>query len=91
VTGLAGRAAGRAIGANLTRVPPGKAAFAFHQHHANEEYFFILSGTGVCTNEGGGARSRFPSHDATRNTAGYRDGEDGRRVRDIIAGDTSPE
>jgi uncharacterized cupin superfamily protein len=37
----------RSIGANLTRVPPGKAAFPFHHHHANEEHFFILSGTGV--------------------------------------------
>lgn len=37
----------RSIGANVTRVPPGKAAFPFHHHHANEEHFFILSGTGV--------------------------------------------
>ena len=37
----------RQIGANLTRVPPGKAAFPFHHHHGNEEHFFILSGTGV--------------------------------------------
>ena len=44
---LAGPAGGRAIGANLTRVPPGNAAFPFHHHHANEEHFFILSGSGV--------------------------------------------
>jgi uncharacterized cupin superfamily protein len=37
----------RSIGANVTRVPPGKAAFPFHHHHANEEHFFIISGTGV--------------------------------------------
>ncbi len=37
----------RSIGANVTRVPPGKAAFPLHHHHANEEHFFILSGTGV--------------------------------------------
>ncbi|HET9693350.1 MAG TPA: cupin domain-containing protein, partial [Steroidobacteraceae bacterium] len=37
----------RAIGANVTRVPPGKAAFPFHHHHANEEHFFVLSGRGV--------------------------------------------
>jgi uncharacterized cupin superfamily protein len=35
------------IGSNLTRVPPGKAAFPFHHHHANEEHFFVISGTGV--------------------------------------------
>lgn len=35
------------IGANVTTVPPGKAAFPFHHHHANEEHFFILSGSGV--------------------------------------------
>ena len=37
----------RQIGANLTRIPPGKAAFPLHHHHGNEEHFFILSGTGV--------------------------------------------
>jgi uncharacterized cupin superfamily protein len=37
----------RSIGANVTRVPPGKAAFPLHHHYANEEHFFILSGTAV--------------------------------------------
>lgn len=37
----------RRIGANVTRIPPGKAAFPFHHHHGNEEHFFILSGSGV--------------------------------------------
>ncbi len=37
----------QAIGANVTRVPPGKAAFPLHHHYANEEHFFILSGKGV--------------------------------------------
>lgn len=36
-----------AIGTNVTRVPPGKAAFPIHHHHCNEEHFFILSGSGV--------------------------------------------
>lgn len=35
------------IGTNISRVPPRKAAFPFHHHHANEEHFFVLSGTGV--------------------------------------------
>ena len=37
----------KAIGANVTRVPPGNAAFPFHHHYANEEHFLILGGTGV--------------------------------------------
>ncbi len=53
MTELARPAGGKAIGANLTRVPPGKAAFPFHHHFVNEEHFFILSGTGVLrTGEG---------------------------------------
>ena len=44
---LAAPLGARTIGANVTRVPPGKAAFPLHHHHANEEHFFILSGTGV--------------------------------------------
>ncbi len=44
---LGDHAGARAIGANVTRVPPGKAAFPLHHHHANEEHFFILSGSGV--------------------------------------------
>lgn len=47
MTQLAGMLGARDIGANLTRVPPGKAAFPFHHHHANEEHFFILSGSGI--------------------------------------------
>lgn len=47
LTALGSSAGARAIGANVTRVPPGKAAFPLHHHHANEEHFFILSGTGV--------------------------------------------
>ena len=146
MTELAGPAGGRAIGANLTRVPPGKAAFPFHHHHANEEHFFILSGTGlvrvgarvhavkaqdylvhlpggpehahqlintgaedlvylaistrimpevvgypdsaktgVRTDEGTGDASRFLIRDTARNTAGYWDDEDGRRVREVSA------
>jgi len=44
---LAGPLGAQAIGANVTRVPPGKAAFPFHHHRANEEHFFVLSGSGV--------------------------------------------
>jgi uncharacterized cupin superfamily protein len=44
---LAGPLGARSIGANVTRVPPGKAAFPIHHHHANEEHFFVLSGHGT--------------------------------------------
>jgi uncharacterized cupin superfamily protein len=47
MTELAGALGAKTIGANLTRVPPGKAAFPFHHHYANEEHFFVISGTGV--------------------------------------------
>ncbi len=47
MSSLARHAGARSIGANVTRVPPGKAAFPLHHHLANEEHFFILSGTGV--------------------------------------------
>ncbi len=36
----------RQLGYNITAVPPGKRAFPFHNHHVNEEMFFILEGTG---------------------------------------------
>ena len=35
------------VGASVTRVKPGKAAFQFHHHYGNEEHFFIVSGTGT--------------------------------------------
>lgn len=35
------------LGYNVTVVPPGKRAFPFHNHHVNEELFFILSGEGT--------------------------------------------
>jgi uncharacterized cupin superfamily protein len=36
----------RRLGYNLTSVAPGKRAFPFHNHHANEELFFVLEGEG---------------------------------------------
>jgi uncharacterized cupin superfamily protein len=35
------------LGYNLTKVAPGKRAFPFHNHHVNEEMFFVLEGSGV--------------------------------------------
>jgi len=34
------------LGYSLIAVPPGKRAFPFHNHHANEEMFFVLEGSG---------------------------------------------
>lgn len=43
-----GRATGGAqLGASLYEVPPGKAAFPYHAHYANEEAIFILEGVGT--------------------------------------------
>ncbi|AGY58324.1 cupin domain-containing protein [Gloeobacter kilaueensis] len=47
MTELAEPLGSKSVGVNITRVPPGKAAFPLHHHHVNEEHFFILSGTGV--------------------------------------------
>ncbi len=40
------RIGARLLGYNITVVPPGKRAVPFHNHHANEEMFYILQGTG---------------------------------------------
>jgi uncharacterized cupin superfamily protein len=36
----------RRLGFNITEIPPGKRAFPYHAHRANEEMFFILEGEG---------------------------------------------
>lgn len=36
----------RKLGFNVTVIPPGKRAFPYHAHRANEEMFFILEGEG---------------------------------------------
>jgi len=37
----------RNLSYNITVIPPGKRAFAYHRHHAIEEMFFILEGKGT--------------------------------------------
>jgi uncharacterized cupin superfamily protein len=44
---VAPRVGARKLGYNITVVPPGKRAFPFHSHHANEEMFFVLDGEGT--------------------------------------------
>ena len=36
----------RKLGFNVTVIPPGKKAFPYHAHRANEEMFFVLEGQG---------------------------------------------
>ena len=43
---IAPRLGAQKLGYNITAVPPGKRAFPFHNHHVNEEMFFILEGNG---------------------------------------------
>lgn len=40
------RVGAQKLGYNVTAVPPGKSAFPFHNHHANEEMVFVLQGVG---------------------------------------------
>ena len=42
----------RKLGYNVTIVPPGKKAWPYHRHHANEEMFFILEGEGLLRLDG---------------------------------------
>lgn len=37
----------RKLGYNLSVCPPGKSVCPYHNHHSNEEMFFILEGEGV--------------------------------------------
>lgn len=34
-------------GVHLCRIPPGKEAFAYHLHHREEEWVYVLSGQGI--------------------------------------------
>lgn len=44
---MAARIGAEKLGCRLIAVPAGKKAWPFHSHHANEELFFILEGTGT--------------------------------------------
>ncbi len=43
---LAGAAGSEQLGCSLYELPPGKRAWPYHYHTANEEALFVLSGTG---------------------------------------------
>ena len=44
---IGGKIGAKKLGYNLTIVPPGKKSCPFHNHHANEEFFLVLEGTGT--------------------------------------------
>jgi len=44
---ISGPLGARLLGCRVTVVPPGKRAWPFHSHHANEEIFIILEGEGT--------------------------------------------
>ncbi len=49
---LSRRAGLERIGVSLARVPPGKESFAYHSHHCEEEWIYILRGRGVAIVDG---------------------------------------
>jgi uncharacterized cupin superfamily protein len=40
-------------GVSLARIPPGKESFVYHSHEREEEWLYILSGTGTAEIDGG--------------------------------------
>lgn len=58
---IAAHIGARKLGYNLTVLPPGKAQCPFHNHHAEEEMFFILEGEGEL--RFGEARHPIRAHD----------------------------
>ena len=44
---ISGRIGAQKLGYSLTVVEPGKKVCPFHNHHVNEEMFFVLEGTGL--------------------------------------------
>lgn len=39
-------------GVSIVRIPPGKESFAYHLHHCEEEWIYILSGGGIAEIDG---------------------------------------
>ena len=39
-------------GISIVRIPPGKESFAYHAHHVEEEWIYVLSGTGTAKIDG---------------------------------------
>jgi uncharacterized cupin superfamily protein len=53
VFAMLGRRAGlERTGLNLARMPPGKESFAYHRHHCEEEWIYIIEGRAVAEIDG---------------------------------------
>ena len=50
--GVAVHVGARKLGYGVVRLKPGKRAWPFHSHHANEEFFYILEGSGTLRHAG---------------------------------------
>ena len=46
-THLSGLAGLRRTGVSFVRIPPGRESFVYHRHHLEEEWIYILSGSGT--------------------------------------------
>ena len=51
-THLSGLAGLKRTGVSLVRIPPGKESFAYHLHHREEEWIYILAGRGIALVDG---------------------------------------
>ena len=51
-THLSGMAGLTRTGVSVVRIPPGKESFAYHMHHREEEWVYILTGRGVAQIDG---------------------------------------
>jgi uncharacterized cupin superfamily protein len=51
-THLSGLAGLKRTGVSLVRIPPGKESFAYHAHHREEEWIYILAGRGIALVDG---------------------------------------
>jgi uncharacterized cupin superfamily protein len=65
------RIGARKLGYNLTELPPGKAQCPFHNHHGDEEMFFIVEGEGEL--RFGDQRFPIRTHDVIACPPGGRD------------------
>ena len=65
---IGSRIGAQQLGYNLTVLPPGKAQCPFHNHHGEEEMFFILEGEGEL--RFGAERYRIRRHDVIACPAG---------------------
>lgn len=51
-THLSAKAGLSRSGVSLVRIAPGKESFAYHLHHREEEWIYVLAGRGVCLIDG---------------------------------------